>query len=281
MKILIIGGTGDFGAFYAKLFKEEGFEVGISSRNEEKGKEFCDKNGYTFSTSPKGFDIIIVCSPNEVAPTVVKSIAPQLDKGTLLLDFCSVKTFVCGELEKLKDKDLELASIHPMHGPRVKNLKEIPIVLIPIKVGEKFELLKSFFQKHSACVFVSNKEEHDTTLSVVQGLTHYTQFVASNVLKELDIDLEKTLKFASPNYSLFISLATRVMVQNPQLYSQIQLENPNNEKIRKLFSKKALELEKICEKGEEKLEKNISQTKAIFKNPETLLSKSDKMTAAK
>ena len=277
MKILIIGGTGAFGAFYAKLFKEAGHDVGISSRSEEKGKNFCEKNDYTFVSSPRGFDIVIVSVPNEVATKNVQRIAPDLDDETLLVDFCSVKNQIVPELEKLKGKNIEIASIHPMHGPRVKSLKEIPIVLIPIKVGKKFEVLKKFFESHSKRVFFSNKEEHDKVISVVQGLTHYTQFVASNVLAELDLDLEKTLKFASPNYSMFISLATRIMVQNPELYSQIQLENPNNEKIRKIFSKKAEELEKICESGEDELEKNITKTKEIFKNPEKLLSKSDKM----
>jgi len=283
MKILIIGGTGAFGAFYAKLLQNNGFEIGINSRSEEKGKGFCRENGYTFESSAKGYDIVIISVPNETAMESVKSVSNDLDKGALLIDFCSVKSHIVPELEKLSEKreDLEIASIHPMHGPRVKSLEEIPIVLIPIKVGEKFELIKKFFEKQSKRVFFSTMEEHDTTLSIVQGLTHYTQFVASSVLSEMNIDLEKTLKFSSPNYSLFISLASRVMLQNPELYSQIQLENPHNEKVRELFSKKAQEMQELCKKGEKALEENIHKTKEIFKNPEKLLSKSDRMTEAK
>ena len=282
MKILIIGGTRAFGAFYAKLLKEAGFEVGISSRSEEKGKEFCEKNGYTFSKSARGFDIVILSVPNESAPKTVNAIAQDLDQGTLLVDFCSVKSHIVPTLKKLSEQrpDLETASIHPMHGPRIRSLAEIPIVLISIKTSAKFEVLKKFFESNSDRVFESNMQEHDTILSVVQGLTHYTQFVASNVLSEMNVDLEKTLKFASPNYSIFIGLATRVMVQNPELYSQIQLENPNNEKMRELFSKKAMELEEICRKGEAELEENIISTNKIFKDPKTLLEKSDKMAEA-
>jgi len=281
MKILIVGGTGNFGAFYAKLLKEAGHKIGISSRSIEKGQKFCEKENYVFSNSPKGFDVVIISVPNESAMKTVTRIAPELDEGTLLVDFCSVKSQIVPELKKLKDKNIELASIHPMHGPRVKNLCEIPIIIIPIKVGEKFKVIETFFKNQSERVFESNVEEHDKVLSVVQGLTHYTQFVASNVLAKLDLDLEKTLKFASPNYSMFIGLATKVMVQNPELYSQIQLENPNNKLVRELFTKKAIELEEICKQGEIKLEENIKQTKEIFKNPEKLLSKSDKMAEAK
>jgi len=280
MKILIVGGTGDFGAFYARLLKKAGHEIGISSRSCEKGEKFCKENNYIFSTSPKGFDVVIISVPNESAVKTLNSIAQEVEDETLVIDFCSVKSHIIPQLEKLKDKNIEIASIHPMHGPRVKDLCEIPIVIIPIKVGEKFKVIEDFFKSQSERVFESNMKEHDKVLSVVQGLTHYTQFVASNVLAELNLDLEKTLKFASPNYSIFVGLATRVMVQNPELYSQIQLENPNNELVRELFTKKAIELETVCKKGEVELEENITKTKEIFKNPEKLLSKSDKMAEA-
>jgi len=280
MKILIVGGTGAFGAFYAKLLKEAGHDIGISSRSQEKGQNFCKKNNYIFSNSPKGFDIVILSVPNESAVATLNTLAPKIEDKTLIIDFCSVKSHIIPELEKLKTRDIEIASIHPMHGPRVKSLKEIPIVLIKIKTGEKFEVIKKFFEDQSNRVFESNMEEHDMILSVVQGLTHYTQFVASNVLAKLNLDLEKTLKFASPNYSMFVGLATRVMVQNPQLYAQIQLENPNNMKVREIFREKAGELEEICKKGEKELEENITKTKEIFKNPKKLLSKSDKMAEA-
>jgi len=278
MKILIIGGTGAFGAFYAKLFYGAGFEIGISSRSEEKGKAFCKENNYVFSNSPKGYDIVIISVPNESAPKNVELISQEIDDETLIVDFCSVKSHIVPKLETLKEKNIEIASIHPMHGPRVKNLKDIPIVFIPIKTGKNYNVLKEFFKGKSERVFESNMLEHDTILSVVQGLTHYTQFVASNVLAEMNLDLEKTMKFASPNYSLFLSLASRVMIQNPEMYSQIQIENPYNEKMREIFLQKAKELGEICKSGEKELEKNITKTKKIFKDPEKLLSKSDKMT---
>jgi len=280
MKILIIGGTGAFGAFYAHLLKDAGHEVFIFSRSEEKGRAFCEKNNFIFSSSAKGHDVVILSVPNESAPKNVERIAQEIDDGTLIVDFCSVKSQIVPTLEKLKGKNIEIASVHPMHGPRVKSLAEIPIVFIPIKTGEKYNVLKEFFKSKSERVFESNMLEHDTILSVVQGLTHYTQFVASNVLAEMNLDLEKTTKFASPNYSLFLSLASRVMIQNPEMYSQIQIENPNNEKMREIFLQKAKELGEICKSGEKELEKNIIKTKEIFKYPEKLLSKSDKLTEA-
>ena len=62
MKILIIGGSGAFGAFYAKRFTQAGFSVAITGRHPETGKPFCEKNGLTWDDGAdlSKFDAVIV-----------------------------------------------------------------------------------------------------------------------------------------------------------------------------------------------------------------------------
>ena len=121
MKICIIGGMGDFGLFYAKLFKKRKFDVFINSRNEIMGEEFCAEKGFTFCKENdfKKMDIIVFSTPNSITPKLIEDISKKASKGTLLIDFCSVKSSVVPTLEKLKGKGFELASFHPMHGPRI------------------------------------------------------------------------------------------------------------------------------------------------------------------
>jgi prephenate dehydrogenase len=281
MNILIIGGTGEFGGFYAKKFKEDGFEVAISGRNESETKIFCEKNGFIFSNNPEDFDIVVVSVPNSVAPKIVREIIPKLKKNALFIDFCSVKTVVVAEEEKFIDNNInegiEIVSIHPMHGPRVSSISGYPIVMIPIKRGQKFEQIKSFFEKNGGKIIETTAESHDKTLSIVQGLTHYSQFVSAAVLREMKIDIKETMKFSSPNYSLFLSLLSRVVLQNPELYCQIQLENPYNEELRKIFTKNAKGLESICnEKQSDLLKKEIILDSQSFKDPELMLVESDR-----
>ena len=141
MKILIIGGAGEFGVFYAKLLKKAGFDIWLNDKNNSLCEQTCEINGFGFvkNLSPKGFDIVIISVPNNYAPKIIGEIIPLLDEKTLLLDFCSVKTQVVSVLEKFKEKNLELVSVHPMHGPRVKDLQNVPIVFIPIKISLKME----------------------------------------------------------------------------------------------------------------------------------------------
>ena len=281
LKVLIIGGTGDFGCFYAELFKEEGFEVAISSRNEKEGKKFCKKHGFEFSTDPSVFDVVILSVPNKAAPELAAEVLVSMKPNALFVDFCSVKTRIVPVLENFKGKGLELASLHPMHGPRIGSISGYPVALIEIEPGEKLKTIKKFFTNRGANIIQTTAKEHDEILATVQGLTHYSQFVSAAVLREMKTDIKKTKEFSSPNYSLFLSLLSRVVLQNPELYCQIQTENPYNEKMREVFSKSAQNLERICkDKTCNELEKEIILDAQEFEDPEEMLLASDVAVSA-
>jgi|GEM_PF-1381017 len=283
MKILIVGGTGSFGVFYAKKFAGYGFDVAITGRDSVAGNKFAQKNGLTWDDGVAigSYDIVVLSVPNEAAPQMVKRFASKIANKTLLVDLCSVKKKVVKELSKLKKREIELASIHPMHGPRISTLAGQPVPCVIIKGGKNLDALKKFFIDSGANFFVCSAEEHDKTLAVVQGLTHYTQFVSAAVIKEIGLNLKDTLRFGTPNYNLFLSGMARVILQNPELYAQIQLSNPNNVKIRKIFSKKAKEIEKLCSKSSSgDLQKYIIEEGQLFKDPEAFLVESDRAANA-
>lgn len=280
--MLIIGGSGAFGGFYANLFKKNKFEVFIKGPNKEHTKEFCEENGFNFFEDDyTKIDIIIISVPNKTAPEIVKEISKKAKKGTLICDFCSVKSFVVPELEKLKGNGFELASIHPMHGPRVTSISRYPVITIEIETGEKYKTLINFFKEKDASLVDSSYIEHDKTLAIVQGLTHYAQIVSAETIKESGISLMRLKEFSSPNFDLFISLISRVLLQNPSLYAQIQTENPFNEEIREIFFKKSEFLNEFATNSDcEKIEKEIIESSKIFDSIDNVLYNSDLAVSA-
>ncbi|MFA5358096.1 MAG: prephenate dehydrogenase/arogenate dehydrogenase family protein [archaeon] len=283
VKILIIGGAGAFGSFYAKQFSKAGFNVSISDIDSNLGKAICEKNRFEWFEGKdlKDFDIVAISVPNDAAVETIRQAAPKMKKSALLFDFCSVKGIVIGALKEIKETDLEVASIHPMHGPRLQNITGQPVACISIKKGPLLEKVEHFFKESKADFFYTTAEEHDEMLSIVQGLTHYSQFVSANVMREMSVDLKKTLKFKSPNYTLFLGLMARVVAQNPELYCQIQLSNPNNEKMRVAFTKNAVELEKLCSGGNfDGLKKKMLANAQVIKDSEIFLFESDRAVNA-
>jgi prephenate dehydrogenase len=277
MNVAIIGGIGSFGLFYAKLFMKQGFNVFLNDVDESACKKFCESSKCSFFSLDEisKMDIVIVSVPNSVASKVISDIISKLGDNTLLIDFCSVKSIVIPTLKKIKNKTIEIVSVHPMHGPRVSSIENYPIIYIPVVKGKKFEVIKDLFKKENANLIMSDLEEHDKILSLVQGLTHYSGFITAKTIKDLGINLKKAQNFSSPNFELLLSNISRIILQNPQMYSQIQTENPYNEQMRKLFSKNTLILEEKAKQGPKELEKEVIDSAKIFNSMDTVLIKSD------
>ena len=197
MKILIVGGTGEFGSYYARFFRQKGFDVSISSRDFEETKKAAQHLWVKPADTASGVkeaEIIVICVPLKVAPKVIAECAKNANRNALIVDFCSVKRGACAALMKFRAKELELASMHPMHSPRVSNLKGIRVISIPIKVAEKYKALKQIFLSEGATITECSAKEHDEMLSIVQGLTHFLHIVAGVTLNELRVDIEKSRK---------------------------------------------------------------------------------------
>ncbi|MDO8647275.1 MAG: prephenate dehydrogenase/arogenate dehydrogenase family protein [Candidatus Diapherotrites archaeon] len=284
MKLLMIG-AGEFGCFYAQFFKTNGFEVTITDCKEDKAREAALKK--EFSVMPcvfekqLDFDVVVLALPEKAAVELSQKISPFLKPGALMADTCSIKSRICKALEEIKRKDIELASIHPMHGPRVTSIVGFPIIFIELITGEKTKELKKLFQESGARVVESNALEHDRMIAVVQGLTHYMQILSAKTLDFLNIDLERSLMFASPVYELYLDLIARVVLQNPRLYAEIQLSNEFNDQIRDAITKCNSELQEICkERDFEKLENQIYRTSFLFDNKDFFLFSGDKAVSA-
>ena len=285
MKLLIIG-AGNFGSFYSQFFKGNGFQVSITDIDSKKAKELAEKNGLEFLEPKKlkkiEHDAVILAVPEKAAISLAGKIAKELKKGALLADFCSIKSRICPELEKIKRKDIEIASMHPMHGPRVKSIAGFPIIFIKIRnCGENFEKIKNAFQNANGRIVESDALEHDKTLAIVQGLTHFTQILSAKTIYDLGVDVERSLQFASPVYELYLDTIARVVTQNPRMYAEIQLANPYNEKVRQKLLKAAKELLQTCKRNDlEGLEKEIFKTSFLFEDKEFFLTCSDKAIEA-
>ncbi len=285
-KVAIIGGTGGFGSWYGRFFKSKGARLAVFSRSEA-NKVAADAIGAEFYTSiagcVEGADLVIASVPIDATPGVLKEAARAAKQGCLLVDFASVKKSAVAALEEIAKtrRDLELASVHPMHGPRAAGLEGVPVVFISVQGGERCAALKSVFEHEGGQVVESTAEEHDSVLSVVQGLTHFACISSASAMKEAGVDLKRAREFASPLFEVFLSAVGRVVLQNPGVYAKIQVENPQNKVVRKIFARQVRELSKTADGGDsELLAKKIQDAGRAFKSVDELLLEGDKATSA-
>lgn len=282
MRVAIIGGAGDFGALYAQLFKQEGFQATITSRSEERGRKKARELGVEYASEEQACaeaDVVIVSVSIRATAETIKRIVPFLKKDCLLMDFTSIKTLAVNEMKKAKCD--EIIGCHPMHGPRITSLEGQTIVFTPVKKGEKYARVKKFFEERKARVLETTADEHDEAMAVVQALTHFTYLSAAGTIKALGVDLKRSRVFASSLYELTMDFVSRIIGQNPQLYAEIQMFNPKAKRVRNEFVKQARELKKIIDaKDEEKFVKFMNEAARHYGNLEEGMAKSDKAIAA-
>jgi prephenate dehydrogenase len=60
-------------------------------------------------------------------------------------------------------------------------------------------------------------------------------FVFGETIRRLDFDITESLNFVSPVYKMIISSVARYLDQNPKLYSDIQIYNPEVLQVHKTF----------------------------------------------
>ncbi len=76
-------------------------------------------------------------------------------------------------------------------------------------------------------------------------------------MRQAKVDLKFAAKFISPIYKLMTSSVARYMNQNPELYADIQINNPKLVKMQKIFMKSA---QKFADNVKNKDKKSYVQT---------------------
>ncbi|ODS37273.1 hypothetical protein BEH94_04435 [Candidatus Altiarchaeales archaeon WOR_SM1_SCG] len=290
LTIVIIGGYGGMGKLFAKLFLEEGHKIIVTGPTELKGrrveKEMNVKYIKDNCKAAKSGDVVIVTVPIDYTIETIKEVAPCVKEGALLTDFTSVKEEPCRVMAEFSDKGVEVIGMHPMFGPKVPGLEGQVVVLAPVRPcgGKKYKwmswLLK-FLNKHKAKIIESTPEEHDRVISVVQGLTHFTYISVGKTLKDIDFDIKKSRRFASPIYELMLDMIGRIIGQDPHLYASIQMTNPRVIKVHEAFFKSAGELsETVKNQDREKFVEYMSDAAKHFDDVDAAMGKSNKAVAS-
>ena len=252
LTISIIGGTDGLGKWFARYLKNKGFDVIVTGRDIEKGKNVEKELGVKFTNNnieaAKKGDVVIVAVPINVTERVIKEVAPHVREGCLLMDITSIKEIPSKVMEEYAKEGVTVIPTHPMFGPSTPSLLRQVVILTPSerhKNTEWFEKVYNFLKKEGARVIVISPEEHDRIMGVVQGLTHFAFISLGAALKELNVDIKESRKFASPIYELMISIIGRIIGQNPYLYADIQMFNPRIGEIHETFINQCMEISEI------------------------------------
>jgi len=277
MKTAILG-AGKMGVWFAKFCKENGEQVILADRNDEKlarlGKEL-EIETADFAGAVKKADNVMICVSISAFEDVVKKIAPFVREGQPVIDICSVKEQPVKIMHQYIKKGLVLGT-HPVFGPGSKGVKHKAYILTPTNAKERAfaEKYKTWLEKVGARVFIMSPKKHDELMSVVLGLPHFVGLVACDTLLE-QADFLDTKRVAGTTYRMLFTLAEATALETPDLYASLQTSLPEMGRIEDLFIQKAEEwLSLVKKKDSAAIARKLEQLKQKLKKTDADFAKS-------
>jgi prephenate dehydrogenase len=248
--ILILGGTGETGSWFARYFKEKGYDVAVwgPSGKIEVAERLCVRFAHDVIAEAEKSDIVLVSVTIERTVEVISQVAPHMHPGSLIMDVTSIKSEPVRAMKRYAPKGVEVLGTHPMFGPTMPTLRGQTIIMTPAeeKTGRWLSVISSLFRTDGARVEILGAEEHDEIMAVVQALTHFAYIGIGAALKALEFDVQNSRRFMSPVYEIMIDFVGRILDQNPELYASIQ-KNPRAVAVRQTF---VAECMRLCERAD-------------------------------
>ena len=204
-------GAGGMGSWFARFFKTRGNPVIISDRDRRKARLLASRIHVRWVSSNieavKGSDIVVLATPANVTSNIIHQILPAIAEKTILVDICAVKSAVIPALRLAQKKGVQVASIHPMFGPRTSSLREKNVIVV--RTGAHAEGSKRVEHVlEGARLLAADPQIHDRQTAVTLALPHFLNLTFAMTMSGMN--LAETRKFAGRTFDLQMLLAQTV-----------------------------------------------------------------------
>jgi chorismate mutase/prephenate dehydrogenase len=220
-RVLIIGGAGKMGAWFAHFLGSQGFAVEISDPS---SAPVTFPRVEDWRESELDHDLIIVATPMKVAGDVLTQIATRRPRG-VIIDIGSLKSPLRNGLERLVAAGCRVTSIHPMFGPDTRLLSGRHVVFCDVGVPEATREARALFASTMAEQTEMSVDEHDRLMAYVLGLSHALNLAFFTALAASGELVPRLQRMSSTTFDAQLRVASLVARDNPHLYFDIQTLN--------------------------------------------------------
>ena len=221
--VLIVGGAGQMGRFFADLFRNSGYIVRILGED-----DWTDVD-----TLCRDTDLVLLSVPIHVTLETIERIVPHVPPTAILADITSIKTAPMAAM--LKQFSGPVVGLHPLFGPSCATLDKQIIAVTPGRDHDRYQWLLEQLALWGGIMVTTDPEEHDDIMDIVQALRHFATFSFGRFLCKQKVDLERSLEFSSPIYRLELGMVGRLFAQDSSLYAEIIFATPARRKVLKKF----------------------------------------------
>ncbi|GAJ75853.1 LOW QUALITY PROTEIN: chorismate mutase I [Vibrio sp. JCM 18905] len=221
--VVIIGGNGQLGGLFGRMFKLSGYQVKVlGSKDWDRADDILKDAG-----------LVVVTVPIHLTEGVIEKLG-NLPQDCILCDLTSIKSKPLQAM--LNVHQGPVVGLHPMFGPDVPSLAKQVIVYCDGRGNDQYQwLLQQFGIWGGASLCQTDAQEHDHGMTLIQALRHFTSFAYGMHLSKENPNIEQLLKLSSPIYRLELAMVGRLFGQDPTLYGDIILSSQENIDMIKRF----------------------------------------------
>ncbi|NRA65096.1 MAG: bifunctional chorismate mutase/prephenate dehydrogenase [Pseudobacteriovorax sp.] len=238
--VLVIGGGGNMGLWMSQFFETFGHQIKILDRNQQLSSRF--EQVSDLASGCDWADFIVIATPMKTAADIIQDLVRLKPKATII-EICSLKSPIEQSIQTAKRQGLSLISIHPMFGPDTKLLAGKNIVICNDENPELVSMMRQIFSMTSANIIEIPLSQHDPLMSYVLGSAHFINLVYARLLKRSAISYSDLQKIAGTTFEKQMSVTSDVLLENQDLYFDIQSLNAETDALIDDFVKASQEMQ--------------------------------------
>ncbi|MGH9381255.1 MAG: prephenate dehydrogenase/arogenate dehydrogenase family protein [Thermoanaerobaculia bacterium] len=245
---LVIGGAGRMGAWFVRFLAAQGYRVRVA---DPAGPLPGAAHWQDWRDAPTSHDLTVVAAPLRASREILEELAERPPAG-VVLELGSVKAPLADPLTRLAGRGVDVASIHPLFGPDTDLLSGRHVALIDLGRPRATGAARALFASTMATLVEMTLEEHDRLMAWVLGLSHALNLVFARALRASGVPVADLDRLASPTFDAQLSVARRVLTENPHLYFEIQHLNPHGGQALAALAEAAETLRSLIGEGNER-----------------------------
>jgi len=224
--ILILGGEGKMGRWFARFFADQGHRVTIwDPVAVERGVRGDFPHAESLAAGLAEASLAVVATPLARAAEDVMAVADLGFRGTLW-DIASLKSHLRPALEHARARGVAVTSVHPMFGPGARTLSGRVLCLCDCGDPAATARVEGLFRDTAATLVRLSLEDHDRAAAYVLGLSHLINLVFAHTLSEGPLSRTTLDAVGSTTFQAQIETTESVIAEHPDLYYDIQRLNP-------------------------------------------------------
>ena len=217
-RVLVIGGAGLMGRWFAEFLSSQGFAVEVA--DPAAGAAGVDD----WRKTDLAHDFIVLATPLGVTDAILRDLALKRPPG-VIFDIGSLKSPLRAGLMALRSHGCKVTSVHPMFGPDTELLSGRHIIFVDLGCASALTAVKELFAPTMAEQVVMSLDDHDRLIAYVLGLSHALNIAFFTALAESGEAAPQLARLSSTTFDAQLDVASRVARESPELYYEIQSLN--------------------------------------------------------